>query len=402
MGRTVLISGAGIAGTTLALWLARHGFVPTVVESAPALRKAGYKVDVRGAAVTVLERTGCLPQVRERATGVRAGSIVTATGRRVAAMDGDTFGGRAGGDAEIRRGDLADILHAAGRHDSGGEVEYLFGESVAALAHNDDGVEAHLTGGRRRRFDLVIGADGLHSRTRALTFGPEEAFLRHLGHYVAVYGVPNHLGLDREELTYVAPRRTALTYSTAGDAGATAMFLFASDPLTYDHTDRERQQELLAHAYADEGWEVPRLLAAMPSAPDFYFDALSQVHMDRWSTGRVALVGDAAYCASPASGQGTSLAIVGAYVLAGELAAAGADHAAGFAAYETRMRPFAAANQALGPANVKRMVLSSRGQVRGTLALLSLIHRLPFADAVMSRAVAPIHRAANAITLPTY
>ncbi len=177
---------------------------------------------------------------------------------------------------------------------------------------------------------------------------------------MSIFSVPNHLDLDRWELTYVGPGRTALTYSTARDTGAKAMFLFAHRTQRATTTaTRTRQQRRSTEAYAGEGWEIPRLLGGMADAPDFYFDSLSQVHMDRWSTGRVGLVGDAAYAASPASGQGTSLALVGAYVLAGELAAA-ADHEAGFAAYEQRMRPFVARNQALGPANVKRMVMRTR------------------------------------------
>jgi 2-polyprenyl-6-methoxyphenol hydroxylase-like FAD-dependent oxidoreductase len=242
----------------------------------------------------------------------------------------------------------------------------------------------------------------VRSRTRALAFGPDAGgAVRDLGYYVSIFSVPNHLGLDREELTYVGPGRTALVYSTARQADAKAMFLFAAPPLTYDARDQVAQRRLLAEAYAGEGWEVPRLLAAMDSAPDFYFDSLSQVHLDRWSTGRVALVGDAAYCASPASGQGTSLALVGAYVLAGELASAATPERA-FAAYEERMRPFVARNQALGPANVKRMVMRTRGQVRMSMALLGLLHRMPGKERMMARVIEPIHKAATAITLPEY
>ncbi|WP_155355921.1 FAD-dependent monooxygenase [Acrocarpospora macrocephala] len=394
---SVLISGASIAGTTLAYWLRRHGLTPTVVERAPAIRDGGYKVDIRGAALDVADRMGVLPSIRARRTDVRGGSIVTATGRQVAAMDGDTFGGRHGGDAEILRGDLNRLLYDLTKDD----VEYLFDDSIAALVQRGDGVQVTFESGAVRDFDVVVGADGLHSHTRALAFGPESSFVHDLGYYVSIFSVPNHLGLDRWELTYVAPGRTALTYSTAGDGGAKAMFLFASPPLAYGHRDRARQEALLAEAYAGEGWEVPRLLAGAAQAGDFYFDSLSQVRMDSWSRGRVALVGDAAYCASPASGQGTSLALVGAYVLAGELAAAG-DLRAGLAAYEREMRPFAEANQKLGPANIKRMVLRTRGQVRTSLAMLSLINRLPGGKRLMAKAIEPIRRAANAITLKTY
>lgn len=395
--RNVLISGAGIAGTTLAYWLRQHGFAPTVVERAPAIREGGYKIDIRGAALTVVERMGLLDEIRRLRTDVRGGSVVNAAGRRVASMDGDTFGGRQHGDAEILRGDLNRLLYEVTRDD----VEYRFGDSITALEQDTDAARVTFASEQTRRFDLVIGADGVHSSTRALAFGPEQDYVRDLGYYVSICSVPNHLNLDRWELTYVGPGRTALTYSTAGDnSTARAMFLFAAEPLAYDRADRARQQRILADAYASEGWEVPRLLAGMAGAPDFYFDSLSQVHMDRWSTGQVGLVGDAAYAASPASGQGTSLALVGAYVLAGELA--GGDHKRGFTGYEQRMREFVARNQKLGPANIRRMVLRTRGQVRMTMALLSLLSRLPGRDRLMAKAIEPIHRAANAIDLPDY
>ncbi|MFF4421389.1 FAD-dependent monooxygenase [Streptomyces sp. NPDC001549] len=394
----VLISGAGIAGTALAYWLRAHGFRPTVVERAPAIRDGGYKVDIRGAALDVVTRMGLREEIRKLRTDVRGGSIVNAAGKRVASMDGDTFGGRQGEDAEILRGDLNRLLYESAE----GEVEYLFGDAVAAVDNGDAHATVTFESGRVEEYDLVVGADGLHSATRALAFGDEARFVHDLGHYVCVFSVPNHLGLDRWELTYVGPGRTALTYSTARDDGAKAMFLFASGPLECDRRDRARQQRLLAEAYAAEGWEVPRLLDGMDGAPDFYFDSLSQVRMDRWSTGRVVLLGDAAYCASPASGQGTSLALVGAYVLAGELAAAGGGQAAALAAYEREMRPFVERNQKLGPANIKRMVLRSAGQVRVSMAVLSLLGRLPGRDRLMAKAVEPIHRAANAIALKRY
>ncbi|GAA0899615.1 FAD-dependent monooxygenase [Virgisporangium ochraceum] len=391
----VLIQGAGIAGTALAHWLHRSGFHPTVVERADTLRAGGYKVDIRGAALTVVERMGVLGTLRELRTDVRGGSVVDARGRRVASMDADTFGWRTHGDAEVLRGDLTRVLHEL----TADRVEHRFGgrETVTALHDTGHGVEVTFASGTTETFDLVIGADGLRSPLRGLVFDGDP--VRHLGHHVAIFSVPNHLGLDREELTYVGPGRTALVYSTAGQADAKAMFLWASDPRDRDPRDRAARQDVLAAAYAGEGWEVPTLLKAMDDAPDFYFDALAQVHLDGWSRGRVGLVGDAAYGASPASGQGTSLALVGAYMLAGELARHGAG---GFAAYEERMRGFVTRNQALGPANVKRMVLRTKGQVRMSMAMLSILGRLPGRDRMLSAMLAPIHRAATAIDLPDY
>jgi 2-polyprenyl-6-methoxyphenol hydroxylase-like FAD-dependent oxidoreductase len=387
----ILISGGGIAGTTLAHWLHRYGFTPTVVERAPSIRESGYKIDIRGSALQVVERMGVLPRIKALRTDVQAGHIVDATGRRVASMDGDTFGGRTHDDAEIHRGDLNRLLYDLTK----GQVEYLFGDCIATI----DQTAVTFESGQTRHFDLIIGADGLHSHTRALTFGPESDFVHDMGYYVSVYSVPNHLKLDREELTYIGPGRTALTYSTARDSGAKAMFLFASPPLDHDHRDQVGQRKLLADAYAGEGWEVPTLLAGMADASDFYFDRLSQVHLNRWSKGRVALVGDAAYAASPASGQGTSLALVGAYVLAAELAGHNS-HDDAFVAYEQRMRPFAEANQKLGPANIKGMVMRSKTQVWISMKILSLLSHMPKSkERMIAKTVEPIHRAATAITL---
>ncbi|OIJ85679.1 FAD-dependent monooxygenase [Streptomyces colonosanans] len=394
----VLISGASVAGITLAHWLRRHGYSVTVVERAPAVRPGGYKVDIRGAALKVIERMALLDAVRAARTDVRSGSVVDASGKRVASMDGDTFGGRRHDDAELLRGDLTGLLYEATRDG----VTYLFDDSMAKLSEHADGVDVVFASGRTGTYDLIVGADGLHSNTRALAFGPAQQYVRDLGYYVSISTVPNHLGLDREELTYVGPGRTALTYSTAGETTAKAMFLFSSEPLSYDRHDRAAQQRLLADAYTGEGWEVPRLIEGAQAAPDLYFDSLSKVHMERWSTGRTVLIGDAAYCASPASGQGTSLALVGAYVLAGELASAAGDHAAGFAAYEREMRPFVNANQDLGPANIKRMVMRTKGQVRISMMMLALLNRMPGKERMMAKAIEPIHKAANAIALKEY
>lgn len=391
---TVLISGAGVAGMTLAYWLRRRGFLPTVVERAAGIRDGGYKIDIRGAALSVVEGMGLLDDVRARVTDVRAGSVVDSAGRRVASMDGDTFGGREHGDAELLRGDLQRLLFEA----TDG-VEYLWQDSIAELTDTGAAVDVRFASGVSRTFDLVVGADGLHSVTRAKVFGDEGEYVRDLGYRVSIFSVPNHLDLDREELTYVSPRRTVLMYATAREAGAKAMFLFADDsPVPANGAGRQ----LLAERYHGEGWEVAELLSHVDTSPDFYLDSLSQVHMDRWAKGRVVLVGDAAYCASTASGQGTSLALVGAYVLAGELAAAGGDHVAGFAGYEAALREFVDVNQKLGPANIKRMVLASKVGVRLSMIFLSLLSKLPGKERMIAKAVAPIHRAANAIELKTY
>ncbi|MDP4501201.1 FAD-dependent monooxygenase [Nonomuraea turcica] len=386
----ILISGASIAGTTTAYWLRRHGFTVTVVERAPAIREGGYKIDIRGAALQVIERMGLMEAVRARSTDMRVATHYDAKGRPVATMDAALFGGRTGDDVEIMRGDLNELLYELTRD----KVEYIFDDSITGIA-NDGTVTFERS--QPRAFDLVIGADGAHSNVRRLAFGEEERFARHLGHYISICTVPNTLGLDREEAVHAAPGRTANVYSTRQDTGAKALFIWSSPPLTYDHRSVTEQKELLARAMEGTGWEVPGLLEAVRDAKDFYFDSVGQIHMDRWSKGRVMLVGDAAYCASPASGQGTSLAIVGAYVLAGELASGG-----GADGYERELRGFVAANQALAEANLKGMVIPSRLALWIQIKMIKLLPHLPGRDRMVERIAGPIHRAANAISLKTY
>ncbi|MFC4118329.1 FAD-dependent monooxygenase [Nonomuraea zeae] len=386
----ILISGASIAGTTTAYWLRRHGCTVTVVERAPAIREGGYKVDIRGAALTVIERMGLLDAVRARSTDMRIATHYDARGRRVATLDADLFGGRTGGDLEIMRGDLNELLYDLTRDD----VEYVFDDSITAIA--EDGTVT-FERSEPRKFDLVVGADGAHSNTRRIAFGEESGFARDLGYYISICSVPNTLGLDREEAVHAAPGRTANVYSTRQDSGAKALFMWSSPPLDYDHRDVTGQKELLTRAMDGSGWQVPALLEAVRDANDFYFDSVTQIHMDRWSKGRVVLVGDAGYCASPASGQGTSLALVGAYVLAGELAAGG-----GTDGYERELRAFVEANQALGPANVKGMVIGSRAALWFQTRMIRLLPHLPGRDRMIERVAGPIARAANAITLKQY
>lgn len=387
----ILISGAGIAGLTTAYWLVERGFQVTVVERASEVRDGGYKIDIRGAAVDVIRRMGLLEDVRRLSTEVREAAFVDKDGRTVATMDADLFGGRAKDDVEVLRGDLAQLLY--GRIQ--GKAEFVFGDSIVDI--NDDLVI--FESGRRGTFDMVIGADGLRSVTRDLLFG--KGGVRELGYYVSIFDVPNHLGLDREERTYVEPGRTALMYSTRGDANAKAMFLFASGPLDYNRRDQVQQQKLLADAYTGAGWEVERLLAAAAQAKGFYFDSLSLVELETWSQGRVVLTGDAAFCATPASGQGTSLALVGGYVLAGEIAA-NDDHTTAFTAYEEQMRGFAEANQKLGPENIRGMVIGKRWQIRAQLAVLRMLPKLPGKEKMAGRIADKIHRAATAITVKDY
>jgi len=330
--RNILISGASIAGPALAFWLQRYGFQPTTVERAPIVRPGGYAVDFRGASVRVLERMGLLAEVERMQTRIGTITIVDRDNKRVASMpDGFTSG-----ELEILRGDLAAILHQATCE----RTEYIFDDSIAAIEESDTEIDVLFERGQRRRFDLVVGADGLHSKVRSLAFGDEANFVRYMGYYVSIFTIPNYLNLEHSGFYYGTLGKKVGIFSGGDRREAQASFFFATEPLEYDRRDTDQQKRILYHHFAHDAWEIPHLLEMMKAAPDFYFDSVSQVKMDRWSAGRSVLLGDAAYCASPLSGMGTGMAVVGAYVLAGELAEADGNYALAFQRYESLMRDF--------------------------------------------------------------
>ncbi len=336
----VLISGAGIAGPALAFWLARHGLRATVVEQAPALRDGGYAVDFRGHVhLGLLQRMGLLDEIRRRQTNMGAMSYVHADGRVRSSLPADFMSG----DVEILRGDLGRILHEATRDDT----DYRFGESITGLTQDEDSVEVRFSSGETRRFDLVIGADGLHSNVRAMAFDDQPGAVCDFGYHIAIFTIPNLLGLDRTGVFYNEPGLSAGVYAARDNSEAKASFTFATGDLPPGRRCRAEQEAILRDRFGGMKWETQRLLDALPSAPDLYFDSVSQVRLSRWSSGRVSLLGDAGYCPSPWSGAGTGLAIVGAYVLAGELARADGDHAVAFAAYEAKMRSYVTRAQAM-------------------------------------------------------
>lgn len=335
----VAISGAGVAGTALAHWLHRAGHTPTVIEQAPHFRTGGYVIDFWGVGYQVAKRMGLADQIRNAGYQIERLRAVGADGKVKADVDVDVLRPTFGGDfTSLPRGDLAAAIYSTIE----GKVETIFGDSITAIEQRADGVRLTFEKTAPRDFDLVIGADGLHSNVRRLVFGPEQDFERYLGCKVAACVVDGYK--PRDELSYV-------TYNTPGRQlgrfalrGNRTMFLFIFRA-EHDSADVAPKDQL-RNQFGAAGWESRDVLAALDDVDDLYFDVVSQIHMDRWSRGRVLLIGDAAGCISLLGGEGTGLAITEAYVLAGELMRAGADYRGAFDAYEARLRPFVEAKQA--------------------------------------------------------
>lgn len=378
----VLIVGAGIAGPTLAYWLHRLGHEPTLVEVAPAARCGGYLVDFWGAGFDVAERMGIVPELRcsgYRLTEVRA---VGRDGQRISSFAPSAFVGTGDRYVTIARSDLASAVCGA----SGGRIETVYGDTVKALDDDGDRVCVTFRSGARRDFDLVVGADGLHSQVRALAFGPQERFENHLGIVVAAFDVAGYR--PRDELVAVMHADVGfqmLRLSLRDDLTLFLLTLRGGGDVPLDRPGE--QQAMLRRGLAGAGWEVPAILDSMAEARTFYFDRVSQIRMPSWSRGRVALVGDAAACPSLLAGQGSALAMVEAFVLAAELARTDGDHVAAFAAYHARLADFLRSKQ--DAAKGLGLAFAPRGRVQlavrnGVLRLLNL-PRIP--DLVMGRSL---------------
>ncbi|MEV7551664.1 FAD-dependent monooxygenase [Amycolatopsis sp. NPDC089917] len=371
---TVLISGASIAGPALAYWLHRYGFDVTVVEKSDAVRGGGYPIDIRGTAVDAVRRMGVLPQLQAAHINTQKLTFLDADGERITSLRPDAInGGVATRDLEVPRGDLTSVLYDTIRDD----VEFLFNDSIATLDQHPDRVDVRFRSGAERTFDLVVGADGLHSNTRALTFGPEEQFHHYIGYCFAGFTMRNDFRLSREGVLWNVPGRSAALYAV-GDGDTVHGFLsFVRPEPPFDaFRDPAAQRDLVASVFSGDGWHIPRMVDTMRASDDLFFDVVSQIRMPKWSSGRVVLVGDAAHAPSFLTGQGSSLALVGAYLLARELAMT-TDHTAAFDAYERTIREYVELNQALVTAGNSTMFPSTPEALEQRNAMLRHLSSLP-------------------------
>ncbi len=397
--RTVVISGAGIAGPSLAFWLTRNGYRVIVLEIAPGIRPGGQTVDLRGAGGDIVERMGLIDEMRDQALEQRGIAWIRSDGTRRAEMPVTAFDGNGPvSKLEILRGDLVEVLYQATKD----SAEYRFNASISEVTQDSDGAKLTLADGSTLRADLVVGADGPHSAVRRLVFGPEEQFIKPIGGYNAWFSAPDRVGLDGWYLMYQAPGGLNASMRPSHDPSiAKAGLAFQSEPIVYNRHDLDAQRQLLVERFAGAGWESDALLAAAKEADDFYFDSFAQVHMPNWSSGCVTLVGDAGYCASPLSGMGTSLALVGAYVLAGELGAADsfdAEHLSDkLCRYEKVMRPYVDNCQDL-PNNIDRFAPKTESDIVNNARAMKWMQRWPLRPI----AARLWFKVADSIALPDY
>jgi 2-polyprenyl-6-methoxyphenol hydroxylase-like FAD-dependent oxidoreductase len=341
--KSVLISGIGIAGPALAYWLTHFRFKTTLVEKSPVLRTGGYVIDFWGRAFDVAEKMGILSAIKRESYDVNELRLVSASGRRVGGFGVNVF--RAATDGRyvsISRGTLAKIIYQKIEN----RCETIFGDSIVQIDQMDDRVQVEFEHTAQQEFDIVIGADGLHSIVRKLAFGRDDHFEYYLGHMVAAFAVSGYRPRDEDVyVTYSLPGKQVARFAMRDDRTMFLLIFADHNGQHLDPQDTNAQKEILRDEFGDAGWECPQILMAMESCDEIYFDRVSQIRMDAWSKGRVGLVGDAAFCPSLLAGQGAALAMIAGYVLAGELARTGGKSREAFQRYEELLQPFVTSKQ---------------------------------------------------------
>jgi len=337
----VLISGAGIAGPALAFWLKAGGFEPTLIERAPALRPGGYVIDFWGLGYDIAERMGLIGEINRIGYHVQEMRIVDDAGRRLAGFGTRVFSELTGGRyVTLQRSDLSRLLFDRIK----GDTEILFDDEIVAIEERSDHVRVELKHAGLRRYDYVIGADGLHSAVRKLAFGPRSQFETDLGYRVAAFEACGYRPRDDDVyLIYGRPGCMVGRFTLRDDR--TLFLLVFLAPGADLPTTQAEQKKMLRDVYRNGGWECSNMLGELARTDDLYFDRVSQIRMPEWSRGRIALVGDAAFCVSLLAGQGSALAMISAYMLAGELAAAQGRYEQAFGRYEALLRSYIATKQ---------------------------------------------------------
>jgi len=338
----VLISGAGIGGPVLAYWLSKAGHSVTVIERSPRLRKEGQTVDITGDGLKVIKWMDLLEAIRARTTKEEGTKFVD-TRNRVIASFPFTGGLSVTNEFEIVRGELAEVFYEASK----GKAEYVFGESISMIEEMGDCAEVTFASedGKKRQYDVVVVAEGLASRTRALVLGEDvRAPIKPLHMWSASFSFAQGKNDDQWARVYHIPNRRLLFIRPdgLGRVRANACVIDDSEKILSISgiRDREKQKEHFINLFNGTGWETDRVMDGLRQADDLYLQERAQAKNKTWSKGRVVLVGDTAYCPSPLGGGGCTSAIIGAYVLAAEIVQHQDNPQAGFAAYEATMRPY--------------------------------------------------------------
>lgn len=343
--KKILVVGAGVAGLAVCYWLKKFGYSPILVEKSDFLRTGGHAVDIRSPAVDIIKKMGIYEKIFDMRTQIENRYHVGAENNIIMESHGECSGFNHGDDVEIVRGDLLGILM-----DSIKDTTCYFGQTITQIEQHGENVEITFKDGRTEDYDLVIGADGLHSSTRQMVFANDEYILTDFASYVGVFSIPNYLNLSKSEIDFESDKKliSITVFNDKHINTAIVAFSFSCDKKLNDVRDETEQKKLLRSTFMNMGWEVNKLLQLMEDSDDFYFDNAKQVNMKSWTKGRIALLGDAGYCASPLSGQGASQAIVGAYLFVLELKRSGNNHSIAFDRYNKLLRPYVEANQALG------------------------------------------------------
>jgi 2-polyprenyl-6-methoxyphenol hydroxylase-like FAD-dependent oxidoreductase len=393
--RTVLISGAGIGGPTLAFWLAAAGFEPMLVEQAYALRGGGYVIDFWGLGYDIAERMGLTNDMERIGYHMREMRMVDDQGERVTGFGTKVLRELTGGRyVTLGRSDLSRLLFEKIK----GTTRVIFGDEIVGLQQKRDYVQVRFKHVGERRFDLVIGADGLHSNVRRLVFGTQDRFEKQLGYMAAAFEVCGYRPRDENVFViYGEPGRMLGRFALRGDR-TIFLFVFGADVGHFPAmNDLSAQKALLREKFGEAKWECPRILGELDRIQELYLDRVSQIRMERWSRGRVALAGDAAFCVSLMAGQGSALAMTAAYVLAGELAKSGGRHEEAFGKYEELLRAYIGSKQhgaerlAATFAPKTRWGLFLRNQVVRALAIPGLA-RLVFGRDIVDTLELPDYR----------
>lgn len=335
--KNVLISGAGIAGVTLAFWLKKFGFNPTIIEISPTLREGGYAIDFMGAGFDVAEKMGIIPALEKADLNISEIAFVDKDNNQHGSMNYQKIKQALNNRAfTLLRSDLAKVIYDS----LDKETKIIFGDTITEIQQDAEKVQVVLKSGVTRSFDLLVGADGLHSNARNLVFGNESQFEKYYGYYTSSFTTDDFINEGRAFSMFNVPNKQVAVYTIGKEKTATFFIFRSPEKLNYGYHDIKKQKQILKDEFMNVGWKCDELLSNIEKTSDFYFDSISQIKMENWSNGRISLVGDACYCPSLLSGKGSTLAMVGAYILAGELKLANGNYKPAFAQYENIFKPF--------------------------------------------------------------